>query len=102
MIEYINYALCNHCSICYEICPMDVFEKVGGLIRIAREQDCETCFQCETECPKGAIYVGAFPAQPTILTYGEFDNKFVGKTPDGLREKLREGGIKDVELCTEL
>ncbi len=46
-------------SICFEICPCDVFRKVDGrrLFRIAYQGDCQTCFACELDCPEDAIDV---------------------------------------------
>ena len=70
MIEWINYEKCNHCGICYKVCPMDVFDQMGRLIYIAHSQDCMTCFLCELECPcPGAIFVGPDRAQPVVLPY---------------------------------
>ena len=103
MIEYINYAVCTHCGVCYDICPMDVFEKVGGIIRIAHENDCETCFQCEGVCPTEAIYVGPFRPAPVVLVFGECDPKYIGKTSDELKQKLKEKGIiKETKIQTSL
>ena len=39
-------------------CPTNVFEAVKGAPpRIARQEDCQTCFMCELYCPEDALYV---------------------------------------------
>ncbi len=60
MIERLDETRCNRCGRCLEICPNDVFrrEPASGRYRIAWPDDCETCFDCELECPTGAIRVG--------------------------------------------
>jgi NAD-dependent dihydropyrimidine dehydrogenase PreA subunit len=60
MIERIDPARCNQCGLCLEICPNDVFgfDAATGRHVIAWPDDCETCFDCELECPRDAIVVG--------------------------------------------
>ena len=51
MIELISAERCTACNICVSACPTNVFEAVpGGLPRIARQDDCQTCFMCELYC----------------------------------------------------
>lgn len=58
MIEIISAARCTGCNICVSACPTNVFEIVpGGIPRIARQDDCQTCFMCELYCPEDALYV---------------------------------------------
>ncbi|MFL9910038.1 4Fe-4S binding protein [Paraburkholderia sp. RL17-337-BIB-A] len=49
---------CTGCNICVHACPTNVFEPVaGGIPRIARQEDCQTCFMCELYCPEDALFV---------------------------------------------
>ncbi|MDB5818955.1 MAG: 4Fe-4S ferredoxin [Rhizobacter sp.] len=70
MIEIVDAERCTACNICVSACPTNVFEAVaGGPPRIARQEDCQTCFMCELYCPEDALYVapiadrGATPAE---------------------------------------
>lgn len=58
MIEIVSAERCTGCNICVHACPTNVFEAVpGGAPRIARQDDCQTCFMCELYCPEDALYV---------------------------------------------
>lgn len=58
MIEIISASRCTGCNICVQACPTNVFEAVAGNApRIARQDDCQTCFMCELYCPEDALYV---------------------------------------------
>lgn len=54
-IRGIDYAMCNGCGRCYDVCPMDVFRCAGGKVYIAYPLDCMTCFLCEMDCRQKAI-----------------------------------------------
>ena len=62
MIERVDREKCIACGICVEICPMDVFrqDEVTGHSFVRYPKDCQTCYNCELECPVSAIRVGAF------------------------------------------
>jgi NAD-dependent dihydropyrimidine dehydrogenase PreA subunit len=62
MVESIDEAKCTACGTCEEICPLDVYrlDLAAGHSTIRYGADCQTCFQCELECPAGAIRVGPF------------------------------------------
>jgi len=58
MIELVLTDRCTGCGACVHVCPTDVFEgQPGGPPRIARRQDCQTCFMCELYCGADALYV---------------------------------------------
>jgi NAD-dependent dihydropyrimidine dehydrogenase PreA subunit len=58
MIELVSSTRCIECNICVKVCPTNVFDAVeGGVPVIARKDDCQTCFMCETNCPVDALYV---------------------------------------------
>jgi NAD-dependent dihydropyrimidine dehydrogenase PreA subunit len=58
MIELISSERCIKCDSCVSACPDNVFDAVpGGIPRIARLDDCQTCFLCELYCPVDALYV---------------------------------------------
>jgi NAD-dependent dihydropyrimidine dehydrogenase PreA subunit len=57
MIEVLSTGRCIDCDICIRVCPTNVFDPGKGAPVIARQDDCQTCFQCEAYCPVAAIYV---------------------------------------------
>ena len=58
MIEIVSSARCIDCDKCVAVCPTNVFDAVpGGHPVIARQQDCQTCFLCEANCPTDALFV---------------------------------------------
>lgn len=68
-IQRIDYTRCNDCSVCYDICPMDVFRKLGKKVFISYARDCMTCFLCELECAPDAIYVSPERTKKVYLPY---------------------------------
>ncbi|MGQ3227090.1 MAG: 4Fe-4S binding protein, partial [Hydrogenophaga sp.] len=70
MIEIVSPERCTGCNICVSACPTQVFEAVpGGIPRIARQSDCQTCFMCELYCPTDALYVA--PVADHAVTVAE-------------------------------
>ncbi|KAF0812655.1 Photosystem I iron-sulfur center [Andreprevotia sp. IGB-42] len=60
MIEWIVSDRCTGCNQCVAVCPTNVLEAASdGPPRIARQEDCQTCFMCELYCQEDAIFVGA-------------------------------------------
>lgn len=57
-IRSIDVRLCNGCSICVDVCPMDVLRMDEDTKKafIQYLGDCQSCFLCEDECPEEAIY----------------------------------------------
>lgn len=53
----IDYEKCSHCGLCHDICPMDVYGKIGRVVYSEAAEECMACFLCEFECPKGAIFI---------------------------------------------
>lgn len=68
-IKTIDYERCTDCGICYKICPMDVFDRVGRLVYLARVEDCMTCFLCELDCPVDCIYVAPERERDIVLPF---------------------------------
>ncbi|RVB80480.1 MULTISPECIES: ferredoxin family protein [unclassified Mesorhizobium] len=66
MIELVIAERCTGCNACVEICPTNVLEAISGDVpRIARQEDCQTCFMCELYCRADAIYVAPDCENPT-------------------------------------
>ncbi|MGH3582331.1 MAG: 4Fe-4S binding protein [Mycobacterium sp.] len=58
MIELVSAQRCIACDKCIEVCPTNVFDRgPGGVPLIGRHSDCQTCFQCEANCPVDALFV---------------------------------------------
>ena len=53
----IDLERCDGCGKCVEECPMDVFQMASNKAQAVNEEDCMTCYLCETVCPKFAITV---------------------------------------------
>jgi NAD-dependent dihydropyrimidine dehydrogenase PreA subunit len=68
MIELIVDDRCTRCNICVSVCPTNVLELVADAKpRIARQEDCQTCFLCELYCQSDAIYVAPQIDQPMAV-----------------------------------
>ncbi|RWP73473.1 ferredoxin family protein [Mesorhizobium sp.] len=66
MIELVIAERCTGCNACVEICPTNVLEAISGDVpRIAKQEDCQTCFMCELYCRADAIYVAPDCENPT-------------------------------------
>jgi NAD-dependent dihydropyrimidine dehydrogenase PreA subunit len=58
MIEVLSQTRCTRCDLCIKVCPTNVFARgPAGIPVIARQEDCQTCFQCEAYCPADALFV---------------------------------------------
>jgi NAD-dependent dihydropyrimidine dehydrogenase PreA subunit len=58
MIALILEDQCNGCQTCVSACPSHVFDPAeSGPPRIARPEQCQTCYLCELYCAQDAIYV---------------------------------------------
>jgi NAD-dependent dihydropyrimidine dehydrogenase PreA subunit len=69
MISLILGDRCTGCEACVSACPSHVLDpsaKAGEPPRIARLDQCQTCYLCELYCPEDAIYVA--PDQHTAET----------------------------------
>jgi|TARA_B100002003_G_C14111703_1_gene534705 NAD-dependent dihydropyrimidine dehydrogenase PreA subunit len=53
----IDYEKCTACGTCVEVCPVDVFEKKGDKVEVAKPDECIGCRACEAQCPAKAIIV---------------------------------------------
>ncbi|WP_405487886.1 4Fe-4S binding protein [Streptomyces sp. NBC_00096] len=71
MIELVSAERCIACDKCVEVCPTDVFERgPQGIPLLARQEDCQTCFLCEANCPADALFVSPLtrpvPEDPAV------------------------------------
>lgn len=62
MVKALDKNKCIGCGTCVEVCPMDVFrmDSKAGHSVICYLIDCQTCYNCELECPAGAIQVSPY------------------------------------------
>lgn len=68
-IKTIDYEKCTDCGICYVICPLDVFRRVGRKVYIAYAEDCMVCYLCEMDCPEDCIYVSPERSREVVQTW---------------------------------
>ena len=74
MIELVSAGRCIGCDKCITVCPTNVFDRgPDGIPIISRHSDCQTCFQCEANCPVDALFVSPFtaPQPPTSAANDE-------------------------------
>lgn len=58
MIEVVVRERCISCDLCVQVCPTRVFDlDADNVPVIARQDSCQTCFQCEAYCPTDALFV---------------------------------------------
>ncbi len=59
VVKKIDNDKCNGCKICVDACPMDVirFNEESNKAVIKYAKDCICCYNCEEDCPVGAVYV---------------------------------------------
>lgn len=69
MLTAIEYGKCNHCKICFDICPMGCFKLMGRMVYIAYPRDCMSCMLCEMDCPRDCIEISAWRARTAVLPY---------------------------------
>lgn len=55
MPPVIDRKKCNNCGTCVEVCPVQVFSKVKGKVKVANPKECLECGACEVNCPQKAI-----------------------------------------------
>jgi NAD-dependent dihydropyrimidine dehydrogenase PreA subunit len=68
MIAHIFEDRCTGCNDCVSACPTHVLDSGEGTVpRIARLDQCQTCFMCELYCPADAIYVAPEQTDPVAL-----------------------------------
>lgn len=88
MIEIVSAHRCIGCGRCVRTCPTDVFETGdNGVPVIARQDDCQTCFLCEANCPMDALFV-APQTRPLPTSSPLRDEEFVARV--GLLGSYRE------------
>lgn len=76
MIEIVSASRCILCDICVKVCPANVFDRVAGAApRIARQDDCQTCFLCEINCPTDALYVDPHADGPVAIGEAEVEDR---------------------------
>ena len=58
MPPVIDKKRCNHCGICYNMCPQDVFsfdKNQKKAPEVAYPHECWYCGACVVDCPKAAV-----------------------------------------------
>ena len=88
----VDKSKCKKDGICARDCPVDVFERLGGLVYIARREDCITCYLCEVECPKDKDIMA-------LLNYTPRRQKDRGRYKVMLF-LLIQTGLRIMEACT--
>jgi NAD-dependent dihydropyrimidine dehydrogenase PreA subunit len=87
VIEIVESERCIGCDRCIDVCPTRVFDRgVDGVPVIARQSNCQTCFQCEAYCPTDALFVAP------LITPVEAGSPFLD--PRGLADSGLLGGYR--------
>lgn len=69
MIAHIFEERCTGCNSCVSACPTHVLDaQVDGPPRIARLDQCQTCYMCELYCDADALYVDPDQHAPALLS----------------------------------
>ncbi|ALU11543.1 ferredoxin [Ignicoccus islandicus DSM 13165] len=71
---------CKGCPVCYNVCPapVNVFELVDGVPKVARPEYCFACGLCAELCPAKAIILEDYE-KPYHLPFGERVKSLVKK-----------------------
>ena len=96
---------CRACSLCVEICPVDVLamDDAEELAQVAREDDCIGCTSCVYLCPSRCIEVTDYQPQRPFYRIEQntaLVEKFLQRKP--ARAQLQDGdydeALKDVHV----
>ncbi len=76
---------CTGCGVCIEYCTRDVWrlDAANGKVIIAYQEDCQSCYTCEINCPALAIWVHPYRYAPHMWPW---DWEF-GETPGTSRSQ---------------
>ena len=96
---------CRACSLCVEICPVDVLamDDARELARVQRQDDCIGCTSCVYLCPSRCIEVTDIPLQRPFYRIEQnaaLVEKFLQRTPARaqLEERDYDEALKDVNV----
>jgi len=53
----IDYNKCKTRAVCFDNCPVGVFEKKDGKVVVVHPETCTVCRLCEEGCPEKAVTV---------------------------------------------
>ena len=56
-VEKIFEERCIGCGVCVQTCMCDVLRMKKGKAVIVYPEDCMSCFLCELDCPRDAVFV---------------------------------------------
>lgn len=48
---------CDGCALCVDFCPVKVFSKEEGVVKVAKIEPCYACDTCVDLCPRSAIRI---------------------------------------------
>lgn len=55
MYPKIQIDLCDHCGLCVEICPSEVYQMNQDAVQIVLPEECIECGACVKQCPSECL-----------------------------------------------
>jgi NAD-dependent dihydropyrimidine dehydrogenase PreA subunit len=58
MVEIkVDVEKCDGCGVCFDVCPVEVFEIREDKSIVVNPDECLVCRACEVQCPNNAIEI---------------------------------------------
>ncbi|MDL2246821.1 nitronate monooxygenase [Methanobrevibacter sp. OttesenSCG-928-K11] len=102
LCDNIDENSCEKCFSCYNNCPHDVYEMVGGESYPLNQNNCVGCRICLEMCPNKAIKVNAVPNDPREdWGYNDIE-EIVRKSNTGSYKLRSTGALREIPTFDDL
>jgi NAD-dependent dihydropyrimidine dehydrogenase PreA subunit len=97
---------CRGCTLCVEVCPVEVFELDGQIAKVSVAEDCIGCLSCFYICPSQCIEVSDIEILPPFHRMErnvDLVEKFLqtGTSTAALTEEATSDALRDVGVRLE-